>query len=184
MGAGCEADSNACYIRLPPDSDAPATHQSFRRSSSINKDAAEIVTSSTTPTVSTLVHELGHALGLSDYKECDKLRDQGKTHQDPDPNDQHYSLMAKSKAACRPIDESTVTGRDLRDLYEAYHVGAITNVVVDGDIYVGSKQIDDMMLPKVVEFTLRWGADGIEEASHGASHIVVLGAVHSSWSAS
>ena len=105
--------------------------------------------------VSTLVHELGHALGLSDYKDCDELRNQGKAHQDPDPEDQHYSLMAKHKASCRPIDENTITGRDLRDLYEAYHVGAITNVAADGDIYVGSKQIDDMMLPKVVEFTLR-----------------------------
>ena len=171
---GCDPGINACYVKLPGHMNKPP-RQTFRRSSSANPDAAEIVTASRTPSVSTLVHELGHVLGLKDYSNCASLRSQGLAHQDPDPLDQHHALMYNaSDRDCRPPDEATITGRDLRDLYEAYHVGAITNIQVDGDVYVGSKQIDDMMLPKVVEFTLRWGADGIEEASHGASHIAVL----------
>ena len=105
---GCRPGVNARYTKLPGHMHTPP-RQTFQRSSDVNPDAAEIVTATRTPSVSTLVHELGHVLGLKGYKDCDNLRDQGSAHQDPDPESQHFSLMAKSKALCRPIDEGLFT---------------------------------------------------------------------------
>ncbi len=79
---GCDPGINACYVKLPGHMNKPP-RQTFPRSSSANPDAAEIVTVSPTPSVSTLVHELGHLLGLKDYSNCTSLRSQGFAHQDP-----------------------------------------------------------------------------------------------------
>ena len=86
--------------------------------------------------VPTLVHELGHVLGLSDYKTCDGLRvlGSGAAADDPDLHDQHYALMYNAPdRLCRPLDQTTIPDRDLRDLYEAYHVAPITNVHLAGN---------------------------------------------------
>ena len=124
--------------------------------------------------VSTLVHELGHVLGLRDYGDCNSLRI-GTSRFEPTVTAQHYALMYNAgDRDCRPTIEEAITDRDLRDLYEAYHVGAVANITLVGDVVVGAKQIGDMILPTVVEVTLDWGADGIEKASHGASQIAVL----------
>ncbi len=171
-GACMNANANACYRRIKEVNSAPP-HQSFRFEAKA-KHSQILYRTGNAVQVSTLVHELGHVLGLSDYKDCDKLRSQGSAHQDPDLEDQHFSAMAKRNAACRPIDENTITGRDLRDLYEAYHVGAITNVELKGDVYVGPKEIAGIQFPRLTTFSLQWGMEGIKEASHGASHIAVL----------
>ena len=73
----------------------------------------------------TLVHELGHVLGLSDYLTCDELRagpDKSTGLAQPgdvDPLDDHFSVMRNDRTAdCN--SGSVITGRDLRDFYETY----------------------------------------------------------------
>ena len=128
--------------------------------------------------VSTLVHELGHALGLSDYKTttCSDLHGTGggTIVADPDPTDQHLALMYNdSSRNCRPQpDETVITGRDLRDLYEAYHVGAITDIIVPGDVTLTTKYKNGIPV-STVELAFEWGDAGIAEAGHNAAYIVV-----------
>ena len=124
---------------------------------------------------STLVHELGHVLGLSDYTVCGLLHDLDTATTDPDPTDQHYALMYNAPdRECRPQDQEMITDRDLRDLYEAYHVGAVTHVRVPW--YTSSVQL--AMNPSIsgntLRFTVHWG-DGIDEAAHNASEVAVFG---------
>ena len=173
--AGCPAGTSACYLRVPGYMNSPP-RQMFRRTATINADAAEIVSTSTTTEVSTLVHELGHVLGLSDYTTdnipgndtCDGLVVKpGSDIADPDPNNQHYALMYNAADRdCRPADQTVITGRDLRDLYEAYHVGAITNVHLSTNATLSSGTL-------TVPFY--WGASGIAQASHNASHVAIFG---------
>lgn len=62
--------------------------------------------------LSTLNHELGHVLGLSDYTSCNRLRvpGSGQAATDPDPNDQHFSLMYNAPdRRCRPRVEETIS---------------------------------------------------------------------------
>ncbi len=127
---------------------------------------------------STLVHELGHVLGLSDYKTCDELHRTGTALVDPDPTDQHYALMYNaSDRECRPQNQEAITDRDFRDLHEAYHVGAITKVRVPW-YPVGSSKDSRAMNPaingNVLSFTIHWD-DGIAEAAHNASQVAVFG---------
>ena len=132
-----------------------------------------------------LIHELGHVLGLRDYQDedntahvdegCASLRDGAAAETDPpehivDPLGNHYSLMRNlARAECSTVgDGGAITARDLLDFYEAYRVGAITNVQValaEGQSLLRGGQ----------PFTFKWGTDGIEEASHGASHVVAFG---------
>ena len=127
---------------------------------------------------STLIHELGHVVGLRDYVTCDNLRagrditsDLAQPN-DVDPLDDHYSVMAYP-AACRY--EGAITGRDLRDFYEAYRVGAITGIRLDGDATLSSSN--------ALTAKFWWGQSGIAEANHNASHVAVLRQVagSSSW---
>lgn len=133
--------------------------------------------------VSTLVHELGHVLGLADYnvipgvdgnQGCDLIHhgnptiaDLTRRAPDIDPLDNQFSLMRNSPTSpCRA--DSVITGRDLRDFYEAYHVGAITNVqlaLADGQSSIARNR----------PFVLEWGSAGVREAGHNASHVVVFG---------
>ena len=84
-----------------------------------------------------------------------------------------FSLMARASDPCRA--NTYVTGRDLRDLYEAYHVGAVTGITVEGDVTVTS--VVEFGLPfELVELEFDWSmADGADEAGHNASYIAVLG---------
>lgn len=95
----------------------------------VNSDHATLILRNENNVVqlSTLIHELGHVLGLSDYKTCDGLRvpGEGPAAADPDFHDQLYAVMYNAAdRQCRPLDHETITDRDLPDLYEAYHVGA------------------------------------------------------------
>ena len=127
---------------------------------------------------STILHELGHVLGLSDYKTCEELHRTGTALVDPDPTDQHYALMYNAPdRECRPQNQETITDRDYRDLYEAYHVDAITKVRVPW-YPVGASKDSRAMNPaingNVLSFTIHWD-DGIAEAAHNASQVAVFG---------
>lgn len=120
-------------------------------------------------TFNVAVHELGHVLGLRDYQEdhsqpgdqgCERLRNGTP---DVDPLNNHFSVMRNQQTAdC--WSEGVITGRDLRDFYEAYHVGAITNVSVTGLVTLNDGTLSA---------TLSW-RHGINQANHNASHVVIL----------
>ena len=119
----------------------------------------------------TLVHELGHVLGLSDYLTCDELRagpdkSTGLTQPgDVDLLDDHFSVMRNDRTAvCR--SGGAITGRDLRDFYETYRVGAITAVRLDGNVASNTNGH--------LSITFYWGSSGVEQASHNGSHVAVL----------
>ena len=151
----------ACYNNIPPRAEA-LPRQTFRRK---GKSFAEIEYETTTIRKSTFMHELGHVLGLSDYKSCDALRGQGAASFDPDPHNQHFALMYNaSDRLCRPLEEDMITGRDIRDLYEAYHVSAITHVELAGS---------PTLSPSGLKVTLQWD-NGANELYHNASHIAVF----------
>ena len=125
----------------------------------------------------TLVHELGHVLGLSDYLTCDELRaGPDKTTGfvqpgDVDPLDDHVSAMRNDQTAvCN--SGSTITGRDLRDFYETYRVGAINSVRLDGNVASNTNEH--------LSITFYWGGSGVEQASHNGSHVAVLRRANSS----
>ena len=121
-------------------------------------------------TFNVAVHELGHVLGLRDYRVdrrpmrpqregCDDLRRDTVV----DPAGRHFSVMRNNQQVdC--WSEGVITGRDLRDLYEAYHVGAITRVALQGPVTLQGGALSA---------TLSWG-DGINQARHNASHIAIL----------
>lgn len=122
--------------------------------------------------VSTLVHELGHVLGLRDYLNCNELRGTIGGSADPDPNNQHFALMYNaSDRDCRPPAQATITGRDLRDLYEAYHVGAVERVELvanptiqeDGGLRIQFRWPNDPL-----------GVSGLAEASHNGLLLLVM----------
>ena len=114
----------------------------------------------------TMVHELGHALGIGHYERtdrCSRLR-----NATVDPQGDHFSVMVGSlPAGAAPScgAQAAITGRDLRDFFEAYHVGAITNVNLEWVALDTTTQ----------EATVRlaWGTDGIEEASHGGTFVLL-----------
>lgn len=114
----------------------------------------------------TMMHELGHALGLSHYEHvCALLRTASV-----DPVGDHFVAMASAGDACRA--RGVVTGRDLRDFYEAYHVGPVTNVGHAGSATVSVTGM---------RTRLDWGADGARQAWHGASRLVVMAKTASGW---
>ena len=130
-------------------------------------------------TIDTLVHELGHVLGLRDYETtgeapnivegCIPLHN-GVRSDNPvniDPLKNHYSVMRnQASAECSTVgDGGTITGRDLRDFYEAYRIGAITHVSISGPITVSDGTLSAR---------LKWGSTGIKEASHASSHVAIL----------
>ena len=128
---------------------------------------------------STIIHELGHVLGLSDYMTCTGLRAQGSARIDPDPADQHYALMYNaSDRECRPQDQETITDRDLRDLYEAYHVEPVTRVRVpwySDEADAMRRAMNPSVSGNTLSFTVHWGKGGIAEAAHNASRVAILG---------
>ncbi|MDE2745690.1 MAG: hypothetical protein OXI41_06855 [Chloroflexota bacterium] len=176
----CPSGGGACYLRdrivKPPrkqftycrtkaaaDCRAPA-YKSAAHSSIVWKSDNPV-------SMPTLLHELGHVLGLTDYESCEDLRrGPDKTTGldqpgDVEPLDDHFSLMRNNLSAdCR--HRGAITGRDLRDLYESYRVEPITGVRLDGNASLGSANS--------LTFTLFWGTDGAAEAAHNASHIAVL----------
>ena len=122
----------------------------------------------------TMVHELGHVLGLSHYDDpnhCGQLRQSMV-----DPLRDHFTAMSYRPRAGTTACETNgvITGRDLRDLYEAYHIGPLTDVRLDGDVTVTSSN--------QVKATFYWGEDGGEELSHNATHILAQRKTTSGWS--
>lgn len=173
---------SACYWSIPGNSTKP--QQKYKRDSDVRQrageQAAEIVIHTSTVTKATIIHELGHVLGLIDYMSCEALRVKGSgpAATDPDFRDQHYSVMYNAgDRECRPSNEETITDRDLRDLYEAYHVGPVTKVRVPWYGTSASKA-QQALSPSVsgdtLSFSVAWG-DGIGDAAHNASRVAVLG---------
>ena len=123
--------------------------------------------------VSTMMHELGHALGLTDYnqdRQCSGLRGPlAGGRRDVDPHDDDYTLMARSTDACRA--QGTITGRDLRDLYEAYHVSAVERVEL------AANPTNRQNAGLRIQF--RWpndplGVSGLAEAAHNGLLLMVM----------
>ena len=114
----------------------------------------------------TMVHELGHALGLAHYEHvCSQLRTASV-----DPAMDHFTAMASGRDACRA--RGVITGRDLRDFYEAYHVAPVTNVGYTSSTSVSTTGI---------RAKLTWGATGAQEAWHNASRLAVMARTASDW---
>ena len=174
-------NDGACYWKISGDEDTPP-RQTFRRD---GKSFAEIEYESAVIRKSTFMHELGHVLGLSDYTDCDSLRVQagGSAVEDPDPNNSHYSLMYNAKDRdCRPLNEATITDRDLRDLYEAYHVGPVTRVRVQSREFAAPGERPIAVNGGIVSVSLRWAdrvrddliVNGMDDLAHNASKVVVF----------
>ncbi len=123
--------------------------------------------------VGTMVHELGHVLGLSHYDDadhCDQLRDDSV-----DPLGDHFTAMSYRPRAGTEACETNgvITGRDLRDLYEAYHIGPLTGVKMKGAVTVTSS--------KRVSAAFFWGKAGAEELGHNAKYIMAQRKSEGGW---
>ena len=156
--------ARACYIarkhRLPP-------RKFFYYDGSLNH--AAIVYRATDVTIGTLLHELGHVLGLAHYDgadQCSILRSAPV-----DPAGDHFSVMTGTGSNCK--SNYLVTGRDLRDFYEEYHVGPVTNIAHRGSTALPS--------PGGTRISLDWGDSGGTEAWHSASHFVVMAQTSTGW---
>lgn len=138
------------------------------------------------PHVSTIRHELGHVIGLSDYLDTDLatntcwgLRVQpvqavppmpmGPTQnfvaRDVDRYDNHVSVMVSNGRVdeCRSTE---ISYRDKRDFYEAYQPGALDAVHVELTKEEGSN-------PK--SLSVRWTVSEMEDLEHNGTHIAVIG---------
>ena len=133
---------------------------------------------------STMRHELGHVIGLSDYLDstCQGLHvppvppvrlgtSRTFADRDVDRDDDHKSLML-SNAGARGCRVDFVTGRDKRDFYEEYQPGAVTDVrpslTSTSDPLSGSTETTKTL-------SLSWTDDGLSELKHNAYHIAVIG---------
>lgn len=171
IGTGCrESTDVACYVS---DRDTDPLRRRFATPGGSTEHATIFVQQASDATFNVLVHELGHVLGLSDYREnsssddgdqgCMRLHGDLPGIPDVDPLNNHFSLMRNQQTAdC--WSEGVITGRDLRDFYEAYHVGAISHVDLQGHVTLSGGTLSA---------TLSWGA-GINSASHNASHVVIF----------
>ena len=83
---------------------------------------------------STITHELGHFLGLGDYK--------GECPQDENGMEE-TTLFSYNTSSCRSSDPDYVTARDLRDLHSIYHPGALRDVTVGSAAITGKLATDD-----------------------------------------
>ncbi len=121
-GTNCDkANAAACYQKWgTPDS----RRVRFRTDYSLHH--ARITYQSEVVRFETLMHELGHVLGLADYDSCDDLRNPAAPETDIDHNNDDLSLMAKRDSICR--SGGVVTGRSLRDLFEVYYPAPLEQV--------------------------------------------------------
>lgn len=127
--------------------------------------------------LSTMVHELGHVLGLDDYAKRDNNTDNNCDHfrnLTVDTLSDQCSVMTYPGDTPECRAPGVITGRDLRDFYEAYHVGPLTDVSMDGDVNLSEAG--------VLTATFYWGANGAEELSHNARHVIAQRKTTSGWS--
>lgn len=137
-----------------------------------------------------MAHELGHALGLAHYENqttetnphlptqpglerCNALRAAMPSQFDVDPQDDDYTTLTGPFATCAShqfVTAGHVTGRDLRDFYEAYQVGAITNVQASLVMTTAPMSIAPLKL-----LYFRWTEDDAREAAHNAKYVAVVG---------
>lgn len=168
----CRGGSPACY---ESERNLTTRRMMFETPAEAGRDFAStehatlIARPSATITFNVAVHELGHVFGLRDYlgdrnqnadQGCERLRNGTP---DVDSLNNHFSVM-RNLLSSDCWSEGVITGRDLRDFYEAYHVGAISRVEPRGHVTLNGGTLSA---------TLSWGS-GINQASHNASHVVIL----------
>ena len=104
----------------------------------------------------TMIHELGHFLGLGDYFDVNDAKcDRAATT--PEEREEYISVMATLD--CR---RSTVQKRDLKDLHAIYHPGARGGMYFSGDgaggwrFYSGRPPVDMADTPNFVSSARRY----------------------------
>lgn len=139
-----------------------------------------------------MAHELGHLLGLAHYEDqtnkpnphlstgqlgqtrCNALRQTIPARFDVDPQDDDYTTLTGPDvmdcASHRFVTQGYITGRDRRDFYEAYQVGAITNVRPSLTVTT----LPGSIAPSKFVY-LRWADADAREAGHNAKYISVVG---------
>ena len=114
-----------------------------------------------------MVHELGHVLGLGDYADPDSDPSNNSDHfhdRAIDPLHDHFSVMTYAGDTPNCRTPGVITGRDLRDFYEAYQVGPLTEVTMHKAVTVSSTGR--------VRATFFWGSSGAQDLNHNAQCIV------------
>lgn len=130
-----------------------------------------------------MAHELGHVAGLAHYansedvgaSRCDRLRIPPPSEtpglyaaNDVDRDDDDYTIMTGPRAACasnKLTPGGIITGRDLRDFFEAYQPGALTGVAAA--LTVNDGRLDTLQFS--------WTEAGMSELKHNSDHIAILG---------
>ncbi len=161
----CSPDTNACYDRAGQEGSRQTFPPGRRAYVIFQRDLSDTLNQSASY-LTTMIHELGHALGVGHYETgCNALRD-ATVNPTNQPIGDHFSVMV-SEGGEECGTQAVITGRDLRDFFEAYQVGAITNVTV------GSNRVTVDEITGSAIVILDWGTTGIEEAAHSATHILV-----------
>ena len=159
--------TNPCYVKDPPK--AGEYTQVFK----VRGVAPALIAYPTnTPIrVSTLIHEIGHALGLPDYNDsADPTACQAIRSIDADPQQDDVVVMAPRGNSCRSPE--LITARDMRDFHEAYRVEAITQIGVAARA-IQQKGKNGTQLSGT-QITVSWRASHAEEALHNATYVALF----------
>ncbi len=122
----------------------------------------------------TVLHELGHTLGLPDYRSCDALYGKEDDATDVDRNDDDLALMRNNRAAlCRSV--GLVTGRDLRDLFEVYYPAPPIGVTASFDPHASGYGTVRFRWDQTTDPDDAWTGTDLTQLSHQANDVGLFG---------